>query len=211
MSVKWKWRSWWLWRHLQEVYAIFLLLHFTYYFKSNNFTTSHMSIFISCYPQSLNFQCSKLESLGNQKTLLITDDWLDSLWQPCRYSASKFWGNKAKEVRVWHRLDPRHEPSLRYVSGVLLCGSGVKVLKQEHQKHSTKYSSEQLDAHLEESTTNGWQVETYSLMNVDGIFCFRCTLWMQTKSNMFWQLLPVIKLQYYSHEYGCYWRYCLKT
>lgn len=42
--------------------------------ENSNFTTSNMSIFISCYPKGLNFQCSKWKSLGNQKTLPITDD-----------------------------------------------------------------------------------------------------------------------------------------
>ena len=40
-------------------------------------------------------------------------------------------------MRVWHWLDPQYEPSPWHVRGDLLWGSGVKVLKQEHENHGT--------------------------------------------------------------------------
>lgn len=43
--------------------------------------------------------------------------------------------SKAKEVRVWRRLDPQREPSTWHVRGDLLWGGSeaVKVLKRQHQ------------------------------------------------------------------------------
>lgn len=97
------------------------------------FQVSNMSIF-SCHPLGPNFQGSKWESPETQ-AMPITDEWLDTLWQPCQCPYPNLC--EAIKPRRWEfdsLLDPPYELSLWHVRGDLLWGSQVKVLKTRRIK-----------------------------------------------------------------------------